>query len=234
MTRISIILALGGALFAGGCRGQVSEEAPIVPIRNMYEQPRYDSQQASTFFEDGRTMRPPIEGTIAVEMESNATISTGRTEDNSAWLLEVPTDVVARFHPERGSRSTATGRWEHATWGALNAEEQQDARRAMLERGQERYNIYCTPCHSEAGDGLGLIAQRGLEIGASAIKPPSFHADGFRSMPDGQLYATITNGIRNMPAYSQSVPLADRWAIVSYVRALQIVNPEAPAEENEQ
>lgn len=84
-----------------------------------------------------------------------------------------------------------------------------------LERGQERYNIYCSPCHSRVGDGRGIMVNKGY------LPPPSFHIDRIREMPDGQIYDVITNGIRNMPSYRHQIFPDDRWAIVGYVRALQ-------------
>lgn len=67
-----------------------------------------------------------------------------------------------------------------------------------------------------------MVGLRAQELGAAALKPPTFHDDRLRHIPDGQLYATISNGVRNMPAYGHSIPLDDRWAIVGYVRALQL------------
>ena len=87
---------------------------------------------------------------------------------------------------------------------------------ALVTRGQERFNIYCSPCHDMTGSGKGMAVKHGM------MAPPSFHQDRIRKMPDGQMFATISNGIRNMPSYGISVPIADRWAIVAYVRALQI------------
>ncbi len=225
-------LALSG-LSLGGCRGGLSEDPPIVPIRNMYNQPRYDPQSASDFFQDGRTMRPPVAGAVAQEMPADITVQTGRTADDSAWLLETPGMVVRDFHPaiedEDHRRHMATPRQSPRGWGEFSAAEKQEARRAMLERGQQRFNIYCAPCHAISGDGEGLISQRAAWLaetlrdpGAAGLNAPTLHDDRIRTMPDGQLYAVISNGIRNMPAYSQSIPLADRWAIVQYVRALQI------------
>ncbi|RMH62657.1 MAG: cytochrome c [Calditrichaeota bacterium] len=87
---------------------------------------------------------------------------------------------------------------------------------ALMKRGQERYNIYCAPCHSRAGDGNGIVPKRGF------LKPPSFHQDNIRSYPDGKIFDIISNGIRNMPAYRKQIwEEKDRWAIVAYVRALQ-------------
>ncbi len=85
----------------------------------------------------------------------------------------------------------------------------------LMERGQIRYNIYCTPCHSASGVGNGAIVKRGF------LPPPSLHDDRIVQMPDGQIFQVITRGIRNMPAYGTQIPEADRWAIVAYIRALQ-------------
>ncbi len=189
-----LFLALSAASFVSGCRGEISEEPPVVPLRNMYHQARYDPHEESEFFEDGRTMRPQVEGTLSREMEVNETFTTGRTADNAQWILEVPSEIVDR------------------NGGAED----------FVARGQERYNIYCAPCHGVAGDSEGLVSDRAANLGFAALRPPSFHEDRIRSMPDGQLYATISNGIRNMPAYRHNIPQDDRWAIALYVRALQV------------
>jgi len=84
-----------------------------------------------------------------------------------------------------------------------------------LERGRERFNIYCSICHGQVGDGTGIIIKRGYMV------PPSFHTDQIRDYPDGQVFDIITNGIRNMPKYSDQIPVEDRWLIVNYLRALQ-------------
>lgn len=95
---------------------------------------------------------------------------------------------------------------------------------AVLERGQKRYNIYCAPCHDQAGSGNGMIVRRGFH------KPPSFHTDKLREAPVGQLYDVIANGYRLMPAYSAQIPVDDRWAIVAYMRALQLSQNATPAD----
>ena len=86
---------------------------------------------------------------------------------------------------------------------------------ALLERGQERYRIYCTPCHSELGDGQGMVVQRGFPA------PPSLHSERLRSAPPQYLYDVITNGRGVMYSFADRVAVPDRWAIVAYVRALQ-------------
>jgi len=88
--------------------------------------------------------------------------------------------------------------------------------REVLLRGQQRYNIYCTPCHDRTGSGEGMIVQRGYK------QPPSFHDARLRAVPDGYFFQVMTNGFATMPAYAAQVPARDRWAIVAYIRALQL------------
>jgi mono/diheme cytochrome c family protein len=87
---------------------------------------------------------------------------------------------------------------------------------ALLDRGQQRYNIYCAPCHSPLGDGNGTVVQRGYK------RPASYHDDRLRNMPIGYFYDVITNGFGQMPDYAAQVTPADRWAIAAYIRALQL------------
>ncbi len=86
----------------------------------------------------------------------------------------------------------------------------------FLERGQERYNVYCTPCHSRVGNGEGMIVQRGY------AKAGDFHTARLEAAPLGHFFHVITNGYGAMPEYSAQVSPADRWAIVAYIRALQL------------
>lgn len=92
----------------------------------------------------------------------------------------------------------------------------------VLERGHERFDIYCAPCHSRLGDGNGMIAQRGYR------RPPSFHIERLRTAPLGHFFDVITNGFGAMPDYASQIPPEDRWAIIAYVRALQL-SQAAPA-----
>lgn len=101
--------------------------------------------------------------------------------------------------------------------------------RQLLERGRERYDIYCSPCHDRTGDGNGMIVQRGFR------RPPSFHIPRLREAPVGHFYDVITNGFGVMLNYSAQVPVEDRWAIVAYIRALQLAQNatenDVPADE---
>jgi len=87
--------------------------------------------------------------------------------------------------------------------------------KAVLQRGQQRYDIYCAPCHGRLGNGMGMIVQRGFK------QPPSYHIDRLRNAPVGHYYDVITNGYGAMLNYSQQISVRDRWAIIAYVRALQ-------------
>jgi len=92
----------------------------------------------------------------------------------------------------------------------------------LLERGRQRYEIYCSPCHGLSGYGDGMVSDRADQLQEGTWTPPtSFHTDLVRTRPDGHLFNTISNGIRNMPSYGSQIPVDDRWAIVAYVRALQ-------------
>lgn len=101
----------------------------------------------------------------------------------------------------------------------------------LMQRGRERYDIYCSPCHGLGGYGDGMVAKRADALQEGTWTPPaSFHTELVRGRPAGHLFNTISNGIRNMPAYGPQVPVTDRWAIVAYIRALQR-SQNAPVED---
>ena len=97
----------------------------------------------------------------------------------------------------------------------------------VLERGQQRFNIYCAPCHSRLGDGNGIVVQRGFRA------PPSYHSDRLRKAPLGYFFEVMTYGYGAMPEYAPQIPARDRWCIVAYIRALQLsqsaANSDVPA-----
>ena len=86
----------------------------------------------------------------------------------------------------------------------------------VVDRGQERFNIYCSECHGRLGDGNGMIPSRGYR------RPPSFHTPALRSRPTGHFFDVMTNGFGAMPPYGKMIPTQDRWAIAAYIRALQL------------
>jgi mono/diheme cytochrome c family protein len=88
--------------------------------------------------------------------------------------------------------------------------------RDVLNRGRQRFEIYCVPCHGYTGDGDGLVVQRGFN------PPPSYNTDRLRQAPVGHFFDVMTNGFGAMPSYAAQIPVPDRWAIVAYIRALQL------------
>jgi mono/diheme cytochrome c family protein len=193
-----VAIALGGAMSA--CQGQTGDEPPILLERNMYDQERYNPESYSSFFPDHRTMRTPVEGTVARDgFESDPEVATGLLPDKSGYVMTTPPGVVQRL-------------------GGMEK---------LLARGQERFGIYCAPCHGATGDGKGMVVCKRDKVTdpceSRGFPPLPTYADPrLRQAPDGQIFATITHGVRTMPAYGAQVPVSDRWAIVSYVRALQL------------
>ena len=147
----------------------------------MYDQEKYEPLEKSTFFADGQSWRPQVEGTIA-----------------------------------RGELREDTHFYEGIVNGELSNVLPIDLNKEVLERGQQRYNIYCSPCHDRTGQGNGIIVKRGLK------QPTSFHDDRLKDMPVGYFYDVITNGYGVMYSYASRVPIKDRWAIAAYIRTLQL------------
>ncbi|PSQ67594.1 MAG: quinol:cytochrome C oxidoreductase [Bacteroidetes bacterium QH_2_64_74] len=133
-------------------------------------------------------------------------------EDNAAMRTPVPGTVP------RGELRDSSALYRARTEVGEYVEEIPIAvTRNVLERGQDRYNVHCSVCHGKSGAGNGIIMR-----GDYGYTPASsYHIDRLRNAPDGYLYDVIANGVRNMPAYGQKVPVMDRWAIVAYIRALQ-------------
>lgn len=157
-------------------------------MHDMYRQARYDAGEASPLFADGRAQRPPPANSVPVTAGTLAATSSGRKGG----------EVVAQWRVAGDSPQLP----------AITA--------ALLVRGQERYDIYCLPCHSAIGDGEGPVVRRGFP------HPPSYHEQRLRDAPDRHFYDVISNGYGVMHAYADRVPPADRWAIVAYIRALQL------------
>ncbi len=183
-----LLLALSLALpLAMGCRGNPSEDPPLHWQRQMFTQDKGKAQRENTFFNDGRSMRPLVEGTVTADAPLElGPYETGKDESGN-FVAKWPSEVT------------------------VSAD--------FLARGQDRYNIYCAPCHDRTGSGNGLVVQRANKVGR--WQPTSYFDERIMTMPVGQLFDTITNGARTMPGYAYQVPIRDRWAIVSYVRALQ-------------
>jgi mono/diheme cytochrome c family protein len=172
---------------------------------DMYDQPRYEPLEASDFFADGLSARPPVEGTIARgALREDEPFYTGK--DGGQLVSQIPA-AAYRATYEREARQF--GRPYDET-------DPTELRKSLLRRGRERFDIYCSVCHGRAGDGDGMIVRRGFR------RPPSYHTDRLQQAPAGHFYDVVTNGFGAMPSYASRIDVADRWAIVAYIRALQL------------
>jgi cytochrome c553 len=148
---------------------------------DMHLQPKYLPYAKTDFFNDGRSERQPVPGTVARgQLRLDELFYSG--QENGVVVDKFPFPIT----------------------------------RADLERGRERYNVYCTPCHDYTGSGRGMIVQRGFP------QPPSYHIQRLRDAPAGHFYEVITNGFGAMYSYAARVEPADRWRIAAYIRVLQL------------
>jgi mono/diheme cytochrome c family protein len=162
--------------------------------QDMQNQPKFIPLRSSEFYSDRRSARYPVPGTVPQLEDKVANVE--QLDPNSYYLTGKHGNIYGNELP-------------------LPSADPGDRAR-VLARGQERYNIYCTPCHSLVGDGNGMIVQRGYK------RPPSFHEQRLRNAPLGYFYDVISNGFGGMPDYGSQVKPADRWAIAAYIRALQL------------
>jgi mono/diheme cytochrome c family protein len=175
----------------------------------MQDQPRYKAYKESTFFPDNRASRDLPDGTVA----------RGKLKENKAFY----TGKVDNPNPNAQVQTTtdASGNTLVSSFPNDIDEFPIPVTKELVDRGQERFNIYCIVCHGPTGNGDGMIVRRGFP------KPPTYHDDRLRNAPVGHFFDVITNGWGKMNSYAYQVPPADRWAIVAYIRALQTSqNPE--------
>jgi mono/diheme cytochrome c family protein len=172
-------------------------------MHDMYAQPKNDPQTPNSTFPDGSSARTPPDGSVA--------LSAGEQADSSSGRLGA---VMAAPDPGRAVPLDEEGR-PLAPQSPTPPINPTPPTLAILERGRERFDIYCAPCHGRSGDGAGMIVQRGFPA------PPSYHTAKLRNAPDGHFYQVISHGYGAMYPYADRVAPADRWAIVDYIRALQ-------------
>jgi mono/diheme cytochrome c family protein len=178
-------------------------------MQDMSNQPKYRPLAASSFWPDGRSSRPDVAGTVAFSGGVTAGTSSGRLGTLPPPASETPTYPVDENGRIKADLPPGSPPLRLAT-NPLPID------RPTLERGHERFDIYCSPCHSVAGDGDGMVARRGFP------HPPSYHTERLRNAPDAHFYSVITNGYGMMYSYADRIAPADRWAIVAYIRALQL------------
>ncbi len=165
----AVSLACLGMLSLAGCR------------QDMHNQPKFYPQRGTSFYADGRSVRPQVQGTIGRGQEDEGSyFRTGMLNGAEGDGLPLPLTVE------------------------------------LVERGQEKYNVYCTACHSRVGNGKGMIVMRGY------FPAGNLHTERLRNAPLGHFFSVITNGYGAMPDYQGQIDVQDRWAIAAYVRALQL------------
>lgn len=200
------VVALLPPLWIARARVVTSDQPRWHTFIDMDYQPKFKPQTVSTLFADGRADRLPVAGTVA----------RGQLRDDEGLHRGVDTrglTPTVRQGPQQASAEPAPA-WGKEFPIAITDE--------AMKRGRQRFNIYCAPCHGLAGEGDGLVARRAQELQQGTWVPPtSLHSEAVRSQPVGQLFHTITNGVRKMPAYGPQISVQDRWAIVLYLRALQ-------------
>lgn len=194
----ALVVAALGTL--AGCRGWESDQPPVHWIPNMDTQEKGRAYRKDTtgLFADGRMMRPPVEGTVAVgELREDDLLETGLMPDGNPTLKYPPAILVDGRVPD-----------------------------ALRARGQDRYQIFCAPCHGAALDGKGTVAQVNLTKPGKGLQvpPPALTDDRIIDLPVGKIYAAMLLGVNNgnMATYASQIPVEDRWAIVTWVRKVQM------------
>ena len=187
--------------------------------QKMADQPSFKPLEPSSFFSDGRSARPVVAGTVARgHLQTDSAFFTGRVEGRQ--VAAAPTAEAKSGpqppHPQAAPTSTDIVPPDFRDDAAFVREFPIPVRRPMIEHGYNRYMIYCAVCHDPLGTGHGRIIERGY------TPPPSLHVERLRNAPAGRLFAVISEGYGSMPSYASQIPPADRWAIVAYVRALQL------------
>ena len=189
-----------------GFRGQKSTRPEIEIFPDMVRQPKVRAQAESNFFADQRGSRHPVDGTVPIGYEMPMPQDQGAPPDAAG-----ESTMHARLGFSEGTDYYNTGKMG-ANWGTGIPMKMTPA---LLARGQQRFNINCVICHGELANGDGLTKQYGL---ATVV---SLQDDRIRKMSDGEIFDTITHGKNTMMAYGPRVSVSDRWAIISYLRALQ-------------
>ncbi len=222
---LSAFCLLPFVFFLSGCR------------QDMHDQPKYKPLRPSAFFADERASRPLPDGTVARnQLRDDAQFYTGKiaqgqqsgqSQQSGQGQVSGQGQLSGQGQQANGAGLSSTSNQGVAANPSPNASFAAQYQgyvntfpfpidEAALDRGQERYNIYCSVCHGRTGDGLGMIVRRGYR------KPPSYHDDRLRQAPAGYFFDVITNGFGAMPDYSAQISPEDRWKIIAYICALQL------------
>jgi hypothetical protein len=180
--------------------------------QQMARQPGYRPDEPSAFFPKGRINRPVVPGTVARgQLRTDLHLFAGlRRRESAPWFAAAAQGGAAATSPLGALALEAERQANLVTEFPFPVTEK------VIRHGHDRFMIYCVVCHDPLGTGRGMIVQRGY------TPPPSFHIDRLRQAPVGHFFQVITLGYGSMPSYQTQVPPHDRWAIIAYVRALQL------------
>ena len=179
--------------------------------RDMQDQPKMKPYRSSSFFSDGLSARPPVDGTVPRGfLRTDTALFTGKKNKNLSGISGGASATPAGPQP---TVNAPVG--QNAFPDDIDTFPFPITEETVL-RGRQRYDIFCSVCHGKTGYGDGMIVRRGYRRAAS------FHDDRLRSAPVGHFFDAITNGWGAMPSYAPQIPVQDRWAIIAYIRALQV------------
>jgi mono/diheme cytochrome c family protein len=237
VTAVAGLAILGGVL--GGCRGDRSDNPPRLFFPDMDHQPKFTPQAESPFFDDGRTQRPELAGTVPFGRTSHDPALIEEAEW-AGWLVAERSEMLSAddaiyrgvsFEPDpTGAGEPIKSYLDYIPVRVTNE---------MIKRGQERFNIFCSACHGYTGAGGGTVGN------LWSYPPPNLLAEQYvdrsqRQGKDGYLFDVVRNGVINasgaqaMPGYGEKINVADSWAVVAYLRTLQrsqnAEESEVPAE----
>lgn len=205
---VIFILCMIALVSVLGFRGQKGTKPPAETFPDMVRQPKVRAQAPLDFFADGRGPRLPVGGTVPIGYE----MPKAKTESSPGGMTEdAPEEAHMRIAFSAGTDYFNTGKMGDQ-WGTGIPFQ---VTRELMERGQQRFNITCAMCHGASAAGNGITKQYGL---ATVV---SLQDDRIRKMSDGEIFNTITNGKNTMMPYGPNIVVADRWAIIAYLRALQ-------------
>lgn len=200
---IFLLLVVGIVAWAG-FRGQKFQTPPIEIFPDMDRQPKVKAQVVSSFFPDGRAARMPVDGTVPL----GYAMPMHKMVDGSAGEATTP---YRNIHFSELPTYANTGRIGDQ-WGTGMP---LDITPEVMERGRERYAIYCTVCHGATGGGNGVASKYNWPVIANLLDPRIVN------MADGEIFNTISYGKNQMYGYGSNIQVPDRWAIIAYLRALQ-------------
>jgi mono/diheme cytochrome c family protein len=189
---------------------------PAACQQEMAAQPSYKPFDPSSYFSDGRSVRPLAPGTVARgHLRTDIHLFEGtRTRVDRRWARSAAIVGAALHQGFFGAVAAAAAQGdEFANYVDTFP---MPVTRDVLQRGHDRFMIFCVVCHDPLGTGHGKIVERGY------TQPPTYHSDYLRGAPVGHFYAVMTQGYGSMPDYRQQIPPRDRWAIAAYIRALQL------------